>query len=252
MFKYILFLFLFITPILSHTQTKRQNTSNFNAWFMYFGNHKISSKWGLNLEMQLRRNDFISNPQQLLFRPGINYYISPSATATLGYAFIETYPYGAFPVKIAFPENRLWQQMQLKNQLGRFEVISRFRLEQRWLHLPVPSGDVFTPGDAVYQNRFRVLNRFSIPFKGKVIADKSFYFSAYDELFVSFGKKVGLNVFDQNRIYLAFGYRFPKIGRLEIGYLSQILTKSDGLKVENNNTLQIGLSSNINFYKARK
>jgi hypothetical protein len=62
---------------------------------------------------------------------------------------------------------------------------------------------------------------------------------------------VGYNIFDQNRLYFALGYRMPKLGRLELGYLSQILNKSNGTQVENNNTLQIGLSSTLDFYKKR-
>jgi hypothetical protein len=36
-----------------------------------------------------------------------------------------------------------------------------------------------------------------------------------------------------------------------LGYLNQLLVKSDGLKVENNHTLQIGILSNLNFFKEK-
>jgi hypothetical protein len=226
------------TTALPHSDYANAN----HAWFMYFGSHKLSKHWGLHLEAQIRRADFIGAPQQLLFRPGINYYINGQAFATFGYAFIETNPYGDQPVKATFPENRFWEQLQLKNQVGRFEWVSRFRLEQRFSKLPVQQTNLsYEPGDAIYTNRFRLLNRFSIPFKGKTIEDKSFYLSMYDELFVNFGKNVKYNIFDQNRVYLAIGYRMPKLGRLELGYLNQLIFKGDGIKVENNHTLQVGL-----------
>jgi hypothetical protein len=95
----------------------------------------------------------------------------------------------------------------------------------------------------------RLLNRFSIPFKGKTIIDKSFYLSVFNEIMLNFGKKVALNLFDQNRMYAAIGYRFPKISRLEVGYLNQWIVRSDGKTIENNHTLQLGLTSNIDFYK---
>lgn len=244
------FLALFIC-ISSTAQVKRLHTTNNNGWFMYFGDHKVSKNWGIHLEAQLRRNEPVKNPQQLLLRTGINYHFNNNAFATIGYCFVETYPYGEFAVKASFPEHRLWEQLQIKNQLGRFEMVNRFRLEQRWMNLPVLVNNKYQPGDPVYQNRFRMLNRFSIPFKGKVIADKSLYATVYDEFMLSFGKHVNMNIFDQNRAYAAIGYKIPKVGKLEAGYMQQLILKSDGIKVENNHTLQLGLISNLDFYKKK-
>jgi len=235
----------------SFSQTQRIYTNSSNGWYMYFGSHKITEKFGLHLEAQLRRNELIVMPQQILLRCGINYHFNNSSFASIGYCFVNTYPYGEFAAKCIFPENRIWQQLQLKNQTGKFEIVNRFRLEQRFINSPVLNGANFSPGDAVYSNRFRLLSRFSIPFKGNEILDKSFYISAYDELFVAFGKNVGYNIFDQNRAYLAFGFKIPKLGRIEIGYLNQLIFKSDGIKVENNHTLQIALVSTIPFYKKK-
>jgi hypothetical protein len=230
-------------------QSVRQISTNTNAWFMYFGTHKLSDKWGLHLEAQVRRSNFLAQAQQLLLRGGINYHFNPQVTATVGYCFVETEPYGKLPVRSSFPENRLWEQLQLRNQIGRFEWISRFRLEQRYVQVPVLTGATYAAGDAVYTNRFRILNRFSIPFKGKTIVDKSFYLSVFDEIMVNFGEKVALNIFDQNRLYVAIGYRFPTVGRLELGYLNQWIVRGDGKTIEDNNTIQVGLSTNIDFYK---
>jgi Protein of unknown function (DUF2490) len=251
--KRLLFVTICLTAsYFAKAQTTRTFTDNNNGWFMYFGDHKVSSKWGVHLEAQLRRSDIIKTEQQLLLRPGINYYFNNQAFATVGYCYVHTGQYGGFPAKSAFPENRFWEQIQVKNQVGYVELINRFRLEQRYVNSPVPTAvgsSIYEPGDAVYTNRFRMLNRISIPFKGKTIQDKSLYISAYDELFVNFGKKVTLNIFDQNRAYIALGYKIPKVGKLEIGYLNQLIFKGDGVKVENNRTLQVGLISTIDFYK---
>lgn len=212
--------------------------------------HKVSDKWGVHIEAQFRVSDIFKSEQQILLRPGLNYYFNNQAFATVGYCYVHTGQYGGFPAKSAFPENRFWEQIQVKNQVGYVELISRFRLEQRYVKSPVAVGAIYEPGDALYSNRFRVFNRISIPFKGKTIQDKSLYISAYDELFVNFGKKVGQNIFDQNRAYIALGYKIPKVGKLKIGYLNQLIFKApDGIKVENNNTLQIGLISTVDFYK---
>jgi hypothetical protein len=230
-------------------QNTRQYTTNHNAWLMYFGSHKLSPKWGLHLEAQLRRSEWGEGPQQLLLRPGINYHFNPQAFATVGYCFVETYPYGEFGAPVTFPEHRFWEQIQVRTQIGRVELINRYRLEQRYVYAPVLGNNGFEPGDAIYTNRFRWLGRISVPFKGKTIIDKSFYVTVYDEIMASFGENISFNIFDQNRAYLALGYRIPKIGRLEVGYLNQLLFRGDGRRVENNHTLQLGLFANMDFYK---
>jgi hypothetical protein len=231
--------------------SNHQYANNLNAWLMYFGDHKFSPKWGVHLEAQWRRNEILANPQQLLLRTGLNYHLNGQVMATLGYAFIETHPYGDFAAKSDFPEHRLWEQVQIKTALQPFEWVSRFRLEQRFSNLPVRdvrTGD-YAPGDAVYTNRFRLLNRFSLPFKGKVIADNSLYATVYDEFMLNFGKNVAANIFDQNRLYFALGYKIPKAGKLELGYLSQNIQKPDGVKIERNRTLQLGFTSTLDFFK---
>jgi hypothetical protein len=232
---------------------QRIHTDNQNAWFSYVGNHAFNDHWGLHLEGVLRRSDWGVKDQQFMFRGGLNYYLNKQVMLTAGYCFVETYPYGEFAAKSSFPEHRIWEQFQYKNQVGSVELVNRLRLEQRFVHSPALQADsTYAAGDAIYTNRFRVLNRISIPFKGKTIEDKSFYLSLYDELFVNFGEKVGMNIFDQNRAYAAIGYKIPKVGRLEAGYMLQTIVKSDGIKVEDNHTLQIGLMANLPFSKAKK
>lgn len=231
-------------------QVQRKYTNNYNGWYMYFGDHKISNKWGVHLEAQLRRNDVITKGQQLLLRTGINYHFNNQIFATVGYGYVETYPYGEFPARATFPESRIWEQVQIKSAVGISEFISRFRLEQRFSKLPVTDPQL-EPSPAVYTNRFRLLTRFSVPFKGKTIEDNSLYASVYDEFFINFGKNIGYNIFDQNRAYIALGYKLPKLGRLEVGYLNQLVFKGNGIQVENNHTLQIGLISAMPFYRQK-
>lgn len=225
---------------------------NSNGWFMYMGDHKVSDKWGVHLEAQFRRSEIVSKPQQLLFRPGINYYFNNQVFATAGYAFIETHPYGKFPVARDFSEHRFWEQVQIKNQLKNVEYISRFRLEQRYVNSINGTPGNYSEGPTVYSNRFRLMQRFSVPLKGQKIEDKSLYITAYDEFFINFGKEVKYNIFDQNRAYIGLGYKLPGVGRLELGYLNQLLMKSDGIRIENNHTLAVTLSSTLDFYRKKK
>lgn len=239
----------------------RVNTSNHNAWFMLFGQLKVNKHWNIGFESQWRRNEWGSLPQQLLLRTGLNYELNNSISLTAGYCYVNTHPYGQFPVNSIFPESRLWEQILFKHQISKLEQINRIRIEQRFSYLPVlNSNSVYIKGKSVYTNRLRIMNRFSMLFKGKKIEDKSLYLSVYNEIMIGFGKHIGTNFFDQNRAYIALGYKIPSVGRLEIGFLEQTLFKNSAIntmgnleqKIENNHTIQVGLTIALDFTKTNK
>ena len=68
---------------------------------------------------------------------------------------------------------------------------------------------------------------------------------------MNFGKNAAFNIFDQNRAYIALGYKIPKLGKLEIGYLSQLVFRANGIQVENNHTIQVSLTTALNLYKEK-
>ena len=241
---------LFVSIILFfsfQTKAQMQTTDNFNTWFMYFGSHKFTKRWGIHAEAQVRQNEFLKRPQHLLLRTGINHHLNPNIVLTAGYCFVETHPYGEFAVKSNFSEHRFWEQIQYKTQWSKMEWISRMRLEQRFSQLPIQSGESFEAGDAIYTNRVRILNRFFIPLKGDKIADKSLYLSIYDEFMINFGENLTKNIFDQNRAYIALGYKLPKVGHVEFGYLNQLVLRPNGYKQEINHNLQFSLNSTLGF-----
>ena len=228
---------LFLIPLSLCAQTSaRVGDPNFNAWAMYFGNHKTSDKWGLHLEGQWRRAEGGLTWQQLLLRPGVNYYLNDNVTLTLGYAYIRSYPYGDFPTSAAaFPEHRVWQQLLIRHKTGRVNFQQRYRTEQRW----ISTGAAWRT-----QDRFRYMVRGDIPLKGR------WSLGLYNELWVNYGRNLSPNFFDQNRAYAALGYNTgTKLGRLEFGYMNQTLAQRNGRVLEYNHTLQLALFSTAPFRK---
>ncbi|TXK24837.1 DUF2490 domain-containing protein [Pontibacter qinzhouensis] len=221
-------------------QTQRERVTNDNGWYMYFGDHRLSNKWGLHTEVQLRRHNIISDPQQLLIRTGINYGLTPNAMLTLGYGFIETYPYGGDPAASVFPEHRVYQQLQFRNSLNRLVFTHRYRQEQRWVKRPGQE-------DYTYFNRTRYFLKAVLPLAGPTVDPNEFFLAAYNEIFVNFGRNVQVNIFDQNRAYAALGYKLNNAASVELGYLNQIIQKPNGRVFEHNHTLQVSLFYNLNF-----
>ena len=136
------------------------------------------------------------------------------------------------------------EQAQVTDEIGRFSLQHRLRLEQRWLE-KYNNAASEVPESHTYVNRFRYMLRVQAPLQGRTLDDHEFYAAAYDELFIGFGKNVGENIFDQNRVALLAGYKLNKHLRIEAGYLNQILQL--GREVNNRNVLQYnkGLIVNV-------
>lgn len=222
-------------------QSARYGTSNFNGWVALNSQIYLSDNWGLHAEVQIRRNQGFSQWQQLLLRPGIFYNINPNLTATAGYCFVETYPYGEIPIaKVAFPEHRIWQQLQLSQKTGSVDIVNRLRLEQRFFG----DASVGTFTNTRYENRLRYMLRVAVPLTRDADKVTRLYLPVYDEVLIAFGKNVKYNTFDQNRLGIGLGFNIGKAGKIEAGYMYQYVQQRNLLPdlrqvTEDNHTLSI-------------
>jgi len=244
--------FVFIIVFAENTlyaQNTRLNNYNSIGWYNYFGTYKLAEKFGIHTEYQFRRNEFITECQQRLLRVGVNYQLNQKIQFRLGYAWIETFPYGEIPINGMgkdFTEHRLFQMATISDKVSVVDFSHRFMLEQRWVGR-YSNANLTKEDEYPLLNRFRYMFRFQIPLKGKEIKDKTPYVAVYEEIFIGFGKNVNENIFDQNRIGILFGYRFSPVVRIEAGYLNQILQL--GREVNNRNVFQQnnGIILNANF-----
>ena len=252
MTRRIFALFLFFAVNVTALSAQNEDVVNqWNSWFMYFGNHRLTDKWSLHTEYQWRRSDVVRYWQQSLARIGMDYRTGDNAMVTAGYAYIITFPYGKQPVDLAADEHRIWQQLILTQRSGRFHLQHRYRLEQRWIEKVVDDGDGNPVMDGrTYKNRTRYRLFAAIPFNQRTMGEGAWFIGLYDEVFLGFGKNVGKkNILDQNRFYAALGYQFSPRGNLQLGYLNHQVFKSDGLRRENDHTLQIALTYNMDWRK---
>lgn len=247
-------------------QPHRDNVYNSIGWFGYFGDHKIAKKWSIHTEYQFRRANFITDWQQSLARFGLNYHFTDQVIFTIGYAQAQTFTYGDFPIarkdqfgdNQSFPEHRIYQDILLKNNTGRFEISHRFKLEQRFLGNSYDGKNDRIAGKWNFVVRFRYRVRIAMPLQGNTIDDNEFYVHAFDEILIGAGENVKNNIFDQNRLNIGIGYKLNKNCRFELGYLSQIVMKpgSNPISklpvVESNNGFLLGLTYNFDFTTLKK
>lgn len=208
-----------------------------HGWVVYQGNHHLSSKFDLHTEYQWRRADGFSDWQQSLTRIGIDYKLSPSVIFSGGYGWIISYPYGSQPIANQTNENRLWQQIILKQPVGNLQIQHRYRLEQRWI-------------DTQFKQRVRYRAQVLVPLQKSFIAQKKgLFLNVNDEIFLGFGHGIGKNILDQNRFIGAVGYQFNPDFSIQMGYLNQFVVKTDGLHMERNHTLWTTITYNLDFRK---
>lgn len=252
--KFPVLLFILVNCTTIYAQNNRLNTNEKIGWYNYFGTFKVSGKFGIHTEYQFRRENYITHWQQSLFRVGVNYQINPRVLFRLGYAWIETFPYGEIPINGLgrdFTEHRIFQMAQLTHKESIVDISHRFMLEQRFVGR-YSSSTISNEDEFPLLNRFRYMFRIQIPLKGKEIKDQTPYLVFYDEIFIGFGKNVNANIFDQNRLGILLGYRFNKVMRFEAGYLNQVIQfgrQINGQNVFQNNK---GLIINANFNFALK
>ncbi|RLJ33108.1 intein [Chryseobacterium sp. 7] len=200
--------------------------NDLGAWYMYFGNNKISKKLNWHNEIQYRNFDAVGDLEQLLIRTGIGYDLTENNNnVLLGYGFILSQPYVNGEKKENI-EHRIFQQYITKQRFGRFYLQHRYRLEERFLQ------DDF-------RMRFRYMLGLNIPITQKEMLPKTLYASVYNEIFLHFDSPV----FDRNRVYGALGYVINKNMRIEAGYMNQIQEN------RNRGQIQIGFYNNIPFTK---
>ena len=231
----LVILFLFSKFVLAQNRISDNHSI---AWAGVFTTLKFNNKWSWHAEFQYRRVDWIATAQQNLFRTGINYQPNKKILFRVGYANAETFPYGQYPLNSMgkkFSENRIFEMISISDKINRIDLTNRFMLEQRFVG-KYSSTNLTKEDEISYVNRIRYMFRMQFPLQKKVTSNHAPYLAIYDEIFIGFGKNLGENIFDQNRIGLLFGYKFNELIKIEGGYLSQIVQL--GREVNNKNVFQ--------------
>lgn len=251
-YRYIkqVFVILILCVLTSSSYSQhRINTYNQIGWYNYFGTFNFCKKLGTHTEYQWRRNNIATDWQQSLLRVGINYNFNPRVLFRVGYGWIETFPYGQYPINNFgkdFTEHRIFQVIQLSHNEQMVSFLHRFMVEQRFIG-KYTSPELTQEDEFSLLHRIRYMIRTQLPLKKYSITDKMLYLATYDEVFIGFGKNVAMNVFDQNRIGVLLGYTLTKNIKIETGYLNQTLQYSRTINgkstFQNNN----GVILNANF-----
>jgi hypothetical protein len=195
-----LFAILLVCSLFGFSQQK-----DFGSWNVINTKLSLTSRWNLFNELQLRSQSFYANHFYYEIKGGISYALNKNFSFLIGTGKYITYTDGgSFKSPITANEFRLWEQVTMNQYLERIKFEHRYRIEQRW----------FKTG---YRNRFRYRLNIAVPLNNKQMRPKTFYLSAFDELFLN--NKAPH--FERNRFFAGGGYQFNDHLSLQPGYVYQ-------------------------------
>lgn len=198
----------------------------FASWLATFNTVAIpKTKFSIHMDAQARSTHEWREFQTFIVRPGLNYQVRKNIIATVGYGWVHNLRV-VQDVTAYLSEHRICEQFIVNHKLSFIPIQHRFRVEQRFIGTPVVNNDKLEKDGHELAHRFRYFLRGIIPFNGEQAFTKGAFAAAQNELFLNFANTDAANgkVFDQNRAYLAVGYRFSRQFDLEAGYLNQYIS----------------------------
>ena len=202
-----------------------QNTSEnyWGSWIMLYGTNKISNDFDVITEFRLHDYKVFKDLDNQFVRIGLNYRIDHGLAVTAGYI----HQYTETKSDLSVSENRVYEEITLKNKFRNLSIAHRYRIEHRWIN---------TLGNTDSFNRLRYRLQLSHPLYNK------FYVMVFDEIFINLQE----SIFNQNRLQMGIGYAFGPSFKLELGYLKNHFSST------HYDLLRIGILFNSDLRKKQK
>ena len=177
---------------------------------------------------------------QLYIQPSLIYALSPSWNFSISYTYQRNNPITTDYTN----EHRLWQQVIYSLPIGKGRLTNRFRFEERFIQAKNTA-----PHTLATRARYQI--GFNLPLQGKTLDIHEFYLNTYNEFYFSLtGTKNA--TFSENWSYLGIGYNLGKMGKLELGYLSQVFVRNLNKDLRFLELTQLMWVTNFNFAKKKK
>lgn len=212
------------------------------AWFAYINQTRLSTRWGVWTDLNLRRTDFLDRWNQNMIRLGATYYLADNFRLTAGYVYAETYPARNQLIR---PEHRPWQQIWWTRRYGRINTTQWVRAEQRFLRRM--QGDRLAEGYS-FNWRFRYNLLAQLPLWGEpVVRPGVLNAVVQNEVFINAGRQITHNTFDQNRFFVGVSYPVNRSWLVQAGYMNQFIQTAAGNAYESNHTARLFVFHNLDL-----
>lgn len=212
------------------------------TWLGYFNQTRFTNKSGVWVDLHWRLTDqFVGRTGVTIARLAYIYYLSDMTRLTAGYAYATQYGAGTNP---NVPENRLWQQVQWYEKKNGFNMMQWFRVEERFRR-KVAAGELTDEYNFTWRFRYNI--SFTIPLKGKQVVAKTPFIFLNDEIHINAGENIGINYFDQNRLFLGLGYQFTAHLNAHLGYMYVFQQLPEANKYVHIDAIRFFIFHNLDF-----
>jgi hypothetical protein len=209
--------------------------NRFSGWALSANTIKVTSKWSIIFDTQLRSTDQWKQPETFIFRPGLAYNSSGGHQLSMGFAWIENWRNLA-GVRDGVSDNRFWQQWIKTQTFKQATLQHRVRLEERMIPTLTVAGNEIEKTNNRFNARLRYFNRYINAFGQKTRLVRGPYWVLQNEVFLN---AAGLRythgkLFDQSRSYAGIGIRLNPSADLELGWMTQYALGRNGNHFVNN------------------
>jgi hypothetical protein len=238
--------FLIIVVVLFCNQTHAQQIEHYNqTWMGYNNTTRLNDHWGIWLDAQYKtKSEFTKNYDVNEKTLGAIFYPNEKIKITNAFSYVQSYPNFSLP-KFEVPELRPWQMIQWKSNAGPVKLSHWFRIEERFKHKTLNSNSLANGYDFSFRFRYNVFAQLPIT---KIKYDKgAFSLVGSDELYLSYGKQIIYNSFDQNRVFIGVFYYLNKHDFLQVGYTNAFQHLSAKDKYKSVDAIKISFFNNLDF-----
>jgi len=201
-------IYISITFFLTLFSTKAlAQQDNFNLWLQYTMSAKLTEKYSFTALSQYRSYDLVKDSRLFLVSTYLERKLDNDLYPAIGYMFLVLEPYTSDNEKKIRYENRPFQQLSIKNKIGRTTLLHRYRAEERFLT---------NPDDFVL--RLRYLISLKIPL-GKEGSNNPLYGILKNEIRMNVVKE---EQFDSNRLTAGLGINVGKKSAIELSFINQL------------------------------
>ncbi len=206
-------------------------------WVSYIGDNKLNARIGIHSEAQFRNFFLDRTVETLLLRTGLNIYLKPYAMGTLGYGYFYNEPSDEQVLGSRVSENRIWQQLILRQKSTFIFMEHRYRLEQRFLQ---------NLSNDTRQTDHRLRYRFQTLFPLYSVSPhlRHFFVALNNEIMINFRRDPS-RLFDRNRFFSGLGYQVSPKMNFQLGYLNQLIQIPANPRAQIDHVVQFGVSYNM-------
>lgn len=195
---------VFLLIIINNYWVKGQSIDNYNMWYQYIMNSKLTDKTNLTALSQYRSFDLGGDGRLFLVNAYLEYEVAPGVEPGAGAMFLVLNSYNSKREKVTRYETRPFQQVTLTGHIGRTLINHRFRVEERFLNNP---------------DEFKVRLRYLLSMRIPLGKTGQYYGILKNEVRVNATKE---NIFDSNRITAGLGIKISKASALEFAFINQL------------------------------